>query len=171
LDSFECILTKLDIREFSQRKVSAEIKLKILEAARSTGTGLNTQHWRFILVENKDNMKMLANDSTSGSWVAHSDFAIIVLTNPKYGFNLIDAGRVLQNMQLAAWNYGVGSGIFTGIKEEKFRSDFTIPSQLTIAAIVGFGFPITKLKGTTKNRMPLKELVYYEKYGNFWTQL
>jgi hypothetical protein len=34
-------------------------------------------------------MKMLANDSTSGSWVAHSDFAIIILTNPKYGFNLM----------------------------------------------------------------------------------
>jgi hypothetical protein len=74
-------------------------------------------------------------------------------------------------MQLAAWNYGVGSGIFTGIKDEKFRSDFTIPSQLTIAAIVAFGFPIMKLKGTAKNRLPLKELVYYEKYGNFWTQL
>ena len=171
MDSFECILTKLDIREFSQRKVPLKIKLKILEAARSTGTGLNTQHWRFILVENKDNMKMLANDSTSGSWVAHSDFAIIVLTNPKYGFNLIDAGRVLQNMQLAAWNYGVGSGIFTGIKEEKFRSDFAIPSQLTPAAIVGFGFPVMMLKGNAKNRLPLKELVYYGKYGDSWSRL
>ncbi|MGC2427729.1 MAG: hypothetical protein WA421_11895, partial [Nitrososphaeraceae archaeon] len=25
-------------------------------------------------------------------------------------FHLIDAGRVLQNMQLAAWNHGIGSG-------------------------------------------------------------
>ena len=37
--------------------------MKILEAARSTGTGLNTQHWRFILVENKENLKLLAKDS------------------------------------------------------------------------------------------------------------
>lgn len=171
LDTFECILTKLDIREFSQKEVPFEIKLKVLEAARSTGTGLNTQHWRFILVENKDNIKKLANDSTSGSWVAHSNFAVIVLTDPKYGFHLIDAGRVLQSMQLAAWDYGVGSGIFTGIKEERLRSDFAMPSELDPAAIVGFGFPVMKLKGTKKNRLPLKELVYYEKYGNSWTPL
>jgi nitroreductase len=36
-------------------------------------------------------------------------------------FHLIDAGRVLQNMQLAAWNHGIGSGLFTGIREEKLK--------------------------------------------------
>ena len=99
MDAFECIATKLDVREFSMRDVALEIRSKILEAARLTGTGMNTQHWRFILVERKDNLKKLAEDSTSGSWVASANFAIIVLTNPKYGFHLIDAGRVLQNMQ------------------------------------------------------------------------
>lgn len=36
---------------------------------------------------------------------------------------MTDAGRVLQNMQLAAWNHRVGSGLFTGIREENLRSD------------------------------------------------
>ncbi|MGI8719406.1 MAG: nitroreductase family protein [Nitrososphaeraceae archaeon] len=104
MDAFESVVTKLDIREFSVNVVSSEIKSKVLEAARLTGTGLNTQHWRFILVENKGNLKKLAEDSTSGKWVANCNFAIIILTNPKYHFHLIDAGRVLQSMQLAAWN-------------------------------------------------------------------
>ena len=56
MDAFECIETKLDIREFSPKDVPREIKLKVLEAARLTGTGLNTQHWRFILIENKENL-------------------------------------------------------------------------------------------------------------------
>ena len=106
MDTFECITTKLELREFSTHEVPSEIRLKILEAARLTGTGLNTQHWRFILVENKDNLKRLADDSTSGRWVAGANFAVIILTNPRYNFHLIDAGRVLQNMQLAAWNDG-----------------------------------------------------------------
>jgi nitroreductase len=127
MDAFECIATKLEVREFSTQDVPSEIRSKILEAARLTGTGMNTQHWRFILVEKKDNLKELAEDSTSGSWVAGANFAVIVLTNPKYGFHLIDAGRVLQNMQLTAWNEGVGSGLFTGIREEKIRKDFQIP--------------------------------------------
>jgi nitroreductase len=165
MDTFECITTKLDVREFSTQDVPSQIRSKILEAARLTGTGMNTQHWRFILVENKDNLKKLAEDSTSGSWVVGANFAIIVLTNPKYGFHAIDAGRVLQNMQLAAWNQGVGSGLFTGIREEKLRSDFAIPKELSPAVIVGFGYPASNLTGKRKNRLPIHKLVYYEKYG------
>jgi nitroreductase len=166
MDAFECIATKLEVREFSTQDVPSEIRSKILEAARLTGTGMNTQHWRFILVEKKDNLKELAEDSTSGSWVAGANFAVIVLTNPKYGFHLIDAGRVLQNMQLTAWNEGVGSGLFTGIREEKIRKDFQIPTELTPSVILGFGYPVSKLTGKRKNRLPVHELVYYEKYGN-----
>ena len=59
------------------------------EAARLSGTGLNTQHWLFILVDNKQNLKTLAEDSTSGSSVRGANFAIIVLTNPEYNFHLI----------------------------------------------------------------------------------
>jgi nitroreductase len=166
MDAFKCIATKLEVREFSTQDISSEIRSKILEAARLTGTGMNTQHWRFILVEKKDNLKKLAEDSTSGSWVAGANFAVIVLTNPKYGFHLIDAGRVLQNMQLTAWNEGVGSGLFTGIREEKIRKDFQIPTELTPSVILGFGYPVSKLTGKRKNRLPVHELVYYEKYGN-----
>ena len=166
MDTFECITTKIEVREFSTLDVPSEIKLKVLESARLTGTGLNTQHWRFILVENKDNLKKMAEDSTSGSWVAGANFAVIVLTNPKYNFHLIDAGRVLQSMQLAAWNQGVSSGLFTGIREEKFRSDFAIPKELSPTIIIGFGYPARKLTGKRKNRLPLHELVHYEKYGN-----
>jgi nitroreductase len=166
MDAFECIATKLEVREFSPHEVPSEIRSKILEAARLTGTGMNTQHWRFIMVEKKDNLKKLAEDSTSGNWVAGANFAVIVLTNPKYGFHLIDTGRVLQNMQLTAWNQEVGSGLFTGIKEEKLRSDFAIPKELSPSVIIGFGYPARELTGKRKNRLPIHELVYYEKYGN-----
>lgn len=166
MDVFECIATKLEVREFSTQEVPSEIRSKILEAARLTGTGMNTQHWRFIMVEKKDNLKKLAEDSTSGSWVAGANFAVIVLTNPQYGFHLIDTGRVLQNMQLTAWNQGVGSGLFTGIREEKLRGDFANPKELSPSVIIGFGYPARKLTGKRKNRLPIHELVYYEKYGN-----
>ena len=163
MDVFDGIATKLDVREFSPQGVPPEIKQSVLEAARMTGTGLNTQHWRFILVEGKENLKKLAEDSTSGGWVAGANFAIIVLTNPKYNFHMIDAGRVAQNMQLAAWNRGVASGLFTGVREG-LRSDFGVPKELNVTIVVGFGYPARKLAGR-KNRLPLEELVYYGRYG------
>ena len=63
MDTFECIKTKIEVREFSKQDVPSEIRIKVLEAARLTGTGLNTEHWRFILVDNKDNLKKLAEDT------------------------------------------------------------------------------------------------------------
>lgn len=165
MDTFECVVSKLEVREFRRQVVEPEIKQKVLESARQTGTGLNLQHWRFILVEDKKNLNQLAQDSTSGGWVAGADFAVIVLTDPKYHFHLIDAGRAAQSMQLTAWNQGVGSGLFTGIREEKLQSDFKIPNDLTPSIIVGFGYPLKALTGKRKNRLPLDKLLYKEEYG------
>jgi nitroreductase len=165
MDAFECVATKLDVREFSTRHVSADVRLKVLDAARMAGTGMNTQHWRFILVQDKDALKRLAADSSTGAWVENAAFAVIVLTDPKYGFHLIDAGRAVQNMQIAAWNEGVVSCIFTGIKEDTLRRDFGIPKELQPAVAVGFGYPTRKLTGRKKNRKPLEEVAFPEQYG------
>jgi len=168
MDAYDCIVTKLEVREFSdQNSVSSEIRLKILESARLTGSSLNTQPWRFIVIQNKDNLMKLSNDSTSGKWISGANFAIIVLTNPYFRFHLIDAGKVVQNMQLAAWNYGVGSALFTGIEEDRVRKDFSIPIDYKPVIVVGFGYPRKKIDGKTKkkNRLTMHELVSFEEYG------
>lgn len=168
MDAYDCIVTKLEVREFDNKNgVSSEIRLKILESARLTGSSLNTQPWRFIVVQNLNNLEKLADDSTSGKWISGANFAIIVVTNPYFRFHLIDAGKVVQNMQLAAWNYGVGSALFTGIEEEKIRADFSIPIEYKPVIVVGFGFPKKKVNGKIKkkNRLSLNELVSFEEYG------
>lgn len=168
MDAYDCIVTKLEVREFdADIDVASEIRLKILESARLTGSSLNTQPWRFIVIQNLDNLKKLSDDSTSGKWVSGANFAIIVITNPYFRFHLIDAGKVVQNMQLAAWNFGVGSALFTGINEQKMREDFAIPLDYKPVIVVGFGYPKKKITGKTKkkNRLPMNELVSFEEYG------
>lgn len=165
MDTQKTILTKLDVRQYDAKKVPADVKHRVLEAARASGTGINKQHWKFILVQEKEAIKQLAQDSTSGSWVAGANFAVIVLTDPTLGFHLLDSGRAVQDMQLAAWDQGVISGIYTGFKEEKMRKDFAIPSDLKPSAVVGFGYPTKKIIGK-KNRKPLTELAFIDKYGN-----
>ena len=165
METYKTILTKLDFRQFSPKKVPGDVKMKILEAARATGSGSNKQHWKFILVQDKEAIKRLGEDSTSGGWVAGADFAVIVLTDPMLGFHQIDAGRATQDMQLGAWDQGVISGVYTGFKEERMRKDFAIPSNLRPTIVVGFGYPARKIIGK-KNRMPLSELVFLDKYGN-----
>lgn len=166
MDAFDCIATKLDVREFGNRKVPGDVKLKVLEAGRLTGSGANKQHWRFILVQDQDQLKQLAKDSTSGGWVEHANFAVVVLTDPKFGFHRLDAGRAVQDMQLAAWNSGIASGIYTGVNEENMRRDFAVPKEFHISVIAGFGYPARKITGRKKNRKPVAELAYLEKYGS-----
>ncbi len=164
MDAFEAICQKLDVREFASKRVPGETKRKILEAARLTASSMNTQHWRFILVQDRENMKRLAADSTSGKWVEGADFAIIILTDPKVPGSGIDAGRVVQDMELAAWNFGVASGIYTGVVEASLRRDYAIPDAMKPTAVLGFGYPKRRIAGK-KNRKPIEELAFLEKYG------
>ena len=166
MDAYECVATKLEVREFEPRNVPADVKLKVLEAARLTGSGMNNQHWRFILVQGRDNLKRLAEDSTTGGWVAQANFAVIVLTNPKFGFHMLDAGRAAQDMQVAAWNFGVGSCLFTGLNLETLRKDFGLPKDLSPSVVVGFGYSAKKLTGKRKKRKPLNELASLNSYDN-----
>lgn len=170
MDAYDSVVTKLDVRDFASRTVPANVKLKVLEAARMTGSGMNVQHWKFILVQDRKNLRKLAEDSTTGKWIERADFAVIVLTNPKYGFHLIDAGRVAQNMQIVAWNYGIASCLFTGMNREALQKDFKIPSDLTPSIVLGFGYPSRKLIGR-KSRKPLRELAFHERYGEQLSRL
>jgi len=69
-------------------------------------------------------------------------------------------------MQLTAWNHKAGSGLFTGIREEKLRGDFANSREKNPTVTLGFGYPARNLIGKRKNRLPIDKLVYYEKYGN-----
>ena len=166
MDAYDAVVTLLQIREYASRPVPTDVKAKVLEAGRSSPTGMNTQHWRYILVQEPADIKKLAQDSTSGKWVGGANFAIIILTNPKYGFHGIDAGRAVQNLQIAAWNYGVGSGIYTGVNADAVRRDFGVPQEMNPTIVVGFGYPNKKVTGKKKNRVPLQQVAYAEKFGN-----
>jgi len=96
--------------------------LKILEAGQLTGSERNSQDWRFILVQERQSLEKLADDSITGKWVKAANFAIMVLTDPHHIFNALDSGRAIQDTQLAAWDHGVASDIFTRMETEELRS-------------------------------------------------
>jgi nitroreductase len=164
LDATQAVRTKLDVREFSPEPVPAGVKYAVLEAGRLTQSGVNSQHWRFILVQNRPNLERLARDSNSGRWVSGANFAVVICTDPSKGYHLIDAGRAAQDMQLTAWDHGVASGLYTGIDQAATRRDFGIPGTLNATVVLGFGFPGRKLRGK-KNRRRLSDIAFLEKYG------
>ena len=165
MDTYDCIKTRIETREFSNSPVPDDVKRRVLEAARQSQSSMNTQHWRFVLVEDPKNLETLARDSKTGPWVRSSNFAVLVLIDPALSVHLLDAGRAVQHMQLAAWNSGVASGVYTGFEREAVNRDFGIPKELTLLIVVAFGYPARKTKGV-KSRKPLREIAFSERFGN-----
>jgi nitroreductase len=58
----------------------------------------------------------------------------------------------------------VGSCIYTGVREIEMKKEYGIPEGLTIAAVVGFGYPKKKIK-SLKNRRRLSEVAFSERFG------
>jgi nitroreductase len=98
----------------------------------------------------------------------------VVLLNDRLRF---DAGRVAQNMMVAAWALGVGScpNSVRADGHDRVRHDLGIPADAAVATIVTLGYPapgqprprqnadpekiVAKL-----NRLPLEELVHRERF-------
>jgi hypothetical protein len=80
MDTLKCISTKLDVREFGEREVPKEVVDDVLEAGRLTGSGINRQHWHFVVVGTKTGLSSLAQNCPQGRWLEGADFAVIILT-------------------------------------------------------------------------------------------
>ena len=94
MDTYDCIVTNTDIREFDKKIVPKEIKMKVLESGRVCGSAMNSQHWHFILVEEEDGIKKLFEDSKSGKWILNANFAVILTTS---GDLIIDGVKLSNN--------------------------------------------------------------------------
>jgi nitroreductase len=68
-------------------------------------------------------------------------------------------------MMLTAWSEGVGSNWigFGGIDGVPNLLD--IPAELDVLAIVSFGYPVDAVGRGKKNRKPLGEIAYRERFG------
>lgn len=164
MDVSEALHERLEIRNYSDKEVDDETKKTILEAGRNAPSGRNLQHWRFIVLDEQDDLTSLADVSPTGSWIQDADFAVVVLTDPQYSYHDLDAGRAITQMQLMAWNHGVGSCIYTGPEEQATKEFLNIPKKYAISAVVGFGYPIRDVEGQ-KSRKPLSDIAFHGRFG------
>lgn len=164
----EAISTRLEIREYAQATVDERTKRSILDAGRLAPSGKNIQHWRFVLLDEADDIDTVADLSDTGDWVRDADFAVAILTDPTYPYHDIDAGRAVTHMQLRGWELGIGSCIFTGYDDGEMRRFLEADDELTVSLIAGFGRPtkpIDRFEGR-KRRRPLEAIAFRNRFGH-----
>jgi nitroreductase len=173
MDPYQLLISLRAVRHFTEQPLPDDVLDRILHAARWTGSAKNTQPWQFVVVRNRQTLAELA---TYGRYASHLDGAAagIVLATPP-GYALFDAGRVTQNMMLAAWADGVGSCIATFGEEGKARALLGIPEDYQAHTAISFGYPLPDAPKTIEGlpreqvlastgRRPLSEMVHWEQW-------
>lgn len=163
MDVWEAIETRIEVEEYADEPVADDIKRKVLDAGRLAPSGLNEQHWEFILVDDPADVRELGELSPTGGWVGGADFAVVVCTDPSFDFHQIDAGRAITQMQFAAWEEGVGSRIYT-VDQQEVKDFLEIPDEFDLTLVGGFGYPAGEVRGI-KDREPLEEVASSGRFG------
>lgn len=163
MDVTDAIETRIEVRSYRDEPVDEETKRAVLDAGRLAPSGRNLQHWRFVLIEDEARLAGLAERSPTGSWAADAAFAVVVCTDPSYDFHEIDAGRAVTHMQLAAWERGVASCIYT-VDDSAAAEYLDLPDEYDLTLVAAFGSPEHEIRGR-KDRKPLEEIAYGETFG------
>src|SRR5207245_11791189 len=122
------------------RPVPDDGRTKILQACRARGSAKNSQPWRFIVLTDLQHRHDLSSAMMAPRTLDRCAVAIaVVLLNERQRF---DAGRVAQNMMLAAWADGVGSSAESVRPEHKdpMCQKLRAPGEAANGTIITLGY-------------------------------
>jgi nitroreductase len=177
MDGYLAVVAKREVRRYLDRPIPDEALTKILQAGRASGSAKNSQPWRFIVLRERASRADLAELIMAPRNLGGSAAAIaVVLTNERLRF---DAGRVAQNMMVAAWALGIGSCV-NSVRpdaQDRMREALGYPADAVVATIVTLGYPApgepqpnpkARPEKVLKrvDRRPLEEIVSYERYDH-----
>ena len=164
MEVFDAVRTVLAVRQFQEKPVPEPIIHQIVEAGRLTASSGNSQPWHFIVVQNKETLRQLGALAPTGRYIPQAPLAIVVGMEHS-PLAISDASRSIQSMILTAWSQGIGSN-WVGFNNLKHINPVLgIPEGIDILAIVPFGYPAKAIGKGQKNRKPLGEIAYRERWG------
>ncbi|GAG35892.1 unnamed protein product, partial [marine sediment metagenome] len=83
METEECILTRRSIRKFKNVKIDMEKIGKILEAGRAAPSSGNIQNWMFVIVDDEEKRKAIAEACFQQYWMAVAPIHIVICSKPQ----------------------------------------------------------------------------------------
>lgn len=170
MDVMEAIRKRCSVRSYQDRPVEKEKLEQILEAARLAPSASNRQEWRFIVVQDKDVRKRLAEAAKGQTFVGEAPVVIAacartdnhVMTCGQACYP-IDVAIAIEHMALKATEEGLGACWIGAFYEEKVREILGIPQDIRVVELLILGYP-AKPRPAAKNRLDIKEIVMHDKW-------
>ena len=165
MEVFDAVRTILAVRSYKEKPVPSDLIRRIVEAGRLTGSGMNAQPWRFVVIEDRESIRQIGALTRTGPYVAQAPLVIVVAIE-RTQFAVSDGSRAIQSMMLTAWAEGVGSNWvgFVGSLNE-VKPHLGIPEELDMLAVVPFGYPSKPVGKGKKQRKALSEIAFRGRFG------
>ena len=140
---YENVRERMTVREFKPDPVPEPVVKKLLQAGRWAPSSRNRQPWRFVVIRDREVLgRVWASIATSGRFLADAPLAIAILMEGADSPEL-DAGRALQQMELVAWEEGLGTcfvGLPTAEQQRGVKELLGIPDGVHLITVLPFGY-------------------------------
>ena len=163
MDTRLAIVSKRDTRRYADRPIPAELLGRILDAGRVAGSAKNRQPWTFLVVDDLELRRRLAETVYAPANVLGATAVVVLVSGSP-----LDAGRAAQNMMLAAWNEGVASCPNGMPDRERTAELLGLGENEKPLTLLTFGYPARPLDAGSRSadewsaradRRPLDEIV------------
>lgn len=132
-------------RRFTSDPVPEAALRDILEVARRTGSAMNRQPWRLIVVRDRETLRRLAAINSHAGHLASAPLAIfLVMDGDEEIDEAYDDGRLSERIMLAAAAHGLGSCIGWFLEPghpEAARAALGVPPERTLRTAISIGYP------------------------------
>jgi nitroreductase len=167
------IVRRRAVRRFLDRPLEPEHLQRILRAGRRSGSAKNLQPWDFIVCRDRDHLGDLSRLGRYADHLAGAAVAVALVTmDPRAPGTplsmMFDLGQAAANMQLAAWELGIGSCPATVYEHDLARRLLGYPDDRHCEFLLSFGYPADRAALTAPlkrgGRRPLAEIVHEERW-------
>ena len=143
---WDAIARKRAIRRFAAEPLAPIDLDRILQAGRHAPSSKNRQRWTFIVVQDREHLRDLAEVGPFAGHIAGAAAAVALVTpdpRPEAAGRsiLFDIGMAAENMMLAAWELGVGSAPATVYEPDLARRLLGFPEDQFCEYVLSFGYP------------------------------
>lgn len=170
MDVLEAIKGRRSVRKYKYKEIDHDTIVKLLEAAQWAPSGGNRQPWRFIIVTDRQKIKMLKM-SSPGFYGDEAALVLVICLDKesilKYDYDVaLDLGMAAQNIMLAAYALGLGSCAIASFISRAVNRLLNVHDTLEVKLLISIGYPVHTPK--IPPRRSLSELVYVNGCSTRW---
>ena len=181
MNFLDLVQKRRSVRRYADKLIAKEDVLKCLEAARLAPSGCNSQPWHFIVIDEPELRKRVAERIFSGIYsmnkFAEDAPVLVAVVSEKEKFLasfggqirdtsycLVDIGIACEHLILQAQELGIGSCWIGWFDEKALKEELRISKNKKIDIVISLGYSAED-KVVPKTRKLLEEIISFNKYS------